>query len=206
MRRKGIAAFAVRGSIVALGALVVAFGVPSTGRAGAPVLTTTINFEDYGNFVSELDIGTVPAGTYKVSLSSTVPIALFGIENEIYFSGSSYFPDGTYMGGDEGVDTPTDFSVDPQALSKPYADTEIAVVPPTEVLNIYYSPGVLESSYTDTVIGELLSLATYSQNGGTAVVTFSAVPEPQAWLMMIAGFLASGLVLRRRGRTRGVIA
>jgi hypothetical protein len=125
MRRKGIAAFAVRGVIVALGALVVAFAVPPTGRAGAPVLTTTINFADYGNFISELDIGTVPAGTYKVSLSSSVPIALFGVENEIYFSGSSYFPDGTYMGGDEGVETATDFSVDPQALGKPYADTKL---------------------------------------------------------------------------------
>src|SRR5580658_6838017 len=200
MRLNGLTASNMRWSFAALGALVLAFGVPSASRAGAPALSITINFADYGNFISELDIGTVPAGTYNVSMSSTVPIALFDIENSIYFSGSSYYPNGNYMGGDEGVENQTAFDVDPQALGKPYADTELAVVPPTEVFNEYYPGGQLESSYTDTVIGELLTLATYSDDGGTAVVTFSAVPEPKTWFMTIAGFFALGLALRLRGQ------
>jgi hypothetical protein len=195
-----------RRSILALGVLISAFAVPAVSRAGTSVLTTVINFSDYGDFVDELDIGSVPAGVYDVTVKSTTPLALFEIENFIYFSGSSYYPDGAYMGGDEGYDYYTAFDVDPQTLGTPYADTEVGVVPPTEVFDDYYYPGgPLESSYTHTTLGELLSLATDSGDG-TAVVTFSAVPEPQAWLTMIASFFALGLVLRARSQTRCVSA
>jgi hypothetical protein len=199
-----LAASSVRSTIVALGALGLALGAATASRAGTPILTDTFNFADYGNyFIDEVLIGTVPAGTYQVSVSSTVPLVLFELENLIYDSGSSYFPDGTYEGGDELTYTTTDFDVNPQALGKPYADTETAVVPPTMTFNDYYSSGILASTYTDTVIDEELSLATFS-DGGVAVVTISAIPEPATWLMMLLGFFTLGWSMRSRGRARAV--
>jgi hypothetical protein len=161
--------------LVLLGLAVILGPTPSS-HAETPALTLSFNFSDYGTFIDELYVGSGPAGAYKVSVNSTVPLASFEVENLIYDSGSSYFPDGTYESGDEYSHSTTDFDVNPDALGEPYADTELAIVPTTYTFNAYYPDATLNYTYA-TVLGEELSLATLADSG-VAVVTFSAVPEP----------------------------
>ena len=66
------------------------------------------------------------------------------------------------------------------------------------LLGAGFTPNV-DSSYSVTLNNNGTSLTTFAQLGAGA--TTGAVPEPATWAMMLIGFGAAGVSLRRRTRT-----
>lgn len=187
--------------LAGLGAVAAAAGLVAgaTAAAAAPI-SFTYDLDAYNDFLDQVATPSlVPVGHYAITLSSTVPIELFefgyGGENE----STQYFPDGSYMGGDESPFTVTEFSVFPDSEGHPFADQETGVVPPPSVFEEFYPGGQLSSYAVTQVQYTFVSLLT-DVPGGVATVTLTAVPEPAAWTMMLAGLGALGVLMRRRLR------
>lgn len=171
--------------------------VAGSARAGPPVAVYDLNFADYGGFTYEIPENALPPGYYRVTLSSDAAVTQFMLETGETFSEESFYPDGVYMGGDEEYENSLAFSFDPTTEGHPYTDVETVVVPPTTVYNQYYPDGVLENTTTVTVDQELITVLSHDPTG-SAVVTVSVLPEPEGWLMLIAGAALAGAALRRR--------
>jgi hypothetical protein len=180
-------------------AVMATLAIAAPGAANATTFSYSFNLDDYNDVLLQVPIGTVPVGSYNVSMSSNVPILLFEFGNLLNVESEQFFPDGSYMGGDENSFEDTLFSVNPTDEGHPFTDQEVGSVPPTSVFEEFYYPsGPLYSIATTTVDSSYISLAT-EMPGGEATITLTAVPEPATWAIMLAGFGLMGLVLRARG-------
>jgi len=76
--------------------------------------------------------------------------------------------------------------------------TSIFAPPATSVIQQFNLPMLADTAYTVTLAGT--SPVSAGAISGNVTITNAAVPEPATWAMMILGFGAVGMVLRRRRR------
>ena len=76
--------------------------------------------------------------------------------------------------------------------------TSIFAPPPASVIQQFNLPMLADTAYTVTIAGT--SPVAAGGISGNVTITNAAVPEPATWALMILGFGAVGMVLRRRRR------
>ncbi len=178
-------------------ALVVTFALAAMAACGA-AQARTYDFTFFGNSFSIADgVFTTgaqnPDGSYKITSAT----------GDITFASSSWaftlYPgaadgSGSYLTTSDGkevysnVYTPGNTSFNDQGLMIEGSGFEASL----------YNTG--NSGYTGCPGSDCLSIpgGPYYNPGDTGVVTITAVPEPAAWALMLAGVGLAGLALRRR--------
>lgn len=132
-------------------------------------------------------VGFTDAGAFSQSATFELP--------QLGNTGSSITNSATKlaMGSSGNIDFTSIFLTDPNGMVYNYSLTPTGLV---ETGNILLA--TVAGTYKLTVEGTANTAATYGGN-----ITFSAVPEPATWALMILGFGAVGFSMRRRSAKAG---